>query len=209
MYLFRQIDFYILAGFLFVASSCTPKTDSISSVYYPVNSLIRAQAYQLVELNASLTKHAQINGAEETTLYTPADTSAWLKELDIFTSLNSINKPVNAGNYEVTDGTDDQKTNLKVRTFTSRNSLPVVWLKVYYLNTPENVLRLEALYREESSLMKGSRMLIMEFQELNNKTILASYSIEGGQEMFLGSPVEFSITGSISSTSWHEANTNL
>ena len=203
MYFFKQTLF--LAGLLFIASSCTKPTQN-HTLYFPVDSLIRAQALHLTACRASLTKHAQVDGTEETTTFTPADSTAWLKELDIFVSLNSINKPVNYGRYEVAEGMDETGTNLTVRTFTSTASLPVVWFKVYYQNVPQNIRKIEALYREYSSLMKGSRMLIMEFQELNNNVTLISYSIEGGQEMFLGTPVEFSITGTITSDSWQKEN---
>ncbi|MDL5047375.1 hypothetical protein QQ054_15255 [Oscillatoria amoena NRMC-F 0135] len=207
MYLFKQTQFPGFVFLLVITWSCTTTVND-HSTYFPVDSLIRAQAIHLVEINASLTKHAQIDGTEETTSFIPADTNAWLKELDIFSALNAINKPVNHGGYEVTEGRDEASSNLVVRAFTSKISLPVEWLKVYYQDSPRNIRRMEALYREDSSLMKGSRMVIMEFQELNNKITLTSYSIEGGQAMFLASPVEFSITGTITSDSWLRANTN-
>jgi hypothetical protein len=206
MYSLVRIDFIVGAFLLLGLASCQNKVTR-SSVYFPVDSLIHAQAVHLTGLNASLTKKAQINGKEETTAFIPADSAAWLKELDIFASLHIMNKPVNRGIYSVTDRVDE-KSNLMVRTFTSQADLPVVWLKVLYHEHPQNIRRIEALYREEGSLMKGSRMLVMEFKELNNKVTLTSYSIEGGQKMFLGKPVEFSLSGIITVPTWQGATEN-
>lgn len=207
MYSSVRIDLIVGAFLLLALASCQNKITR-SSVYFPVDSIIHAQAAHLTGLNASLTKKAQINGREETTAFIPADSAAWLKELDIFASLHIMNKPVNRGTYSVTDGVNDEKTNLMVTTFTSQADLPVVWLKVLYHEHPQNIRRIEALYREEGSLMKGSRMLVMEFEELNNKVTLTSYSIEGGQEMFLGKPVEFSLSGIITVPTWQGATEN-
>jgi hypothetical protein len=72
-----------------------------------------------------------------------------------------------------------------------------VYLKVFYLDSPSKIKRIEALYREETSLLKGSRLVIMEFQEIEGQTVLVSYSIEGGQKMFLGDSVQFSVKGTV------------
>jgi hypothetical protein len=45
--------------------------------------------------------------------------------------------------------------------------------------------------------LKGSRHLIMEFQDIYNQTTLTSYSVEGGQELFLGNHVKFAVRGTI------------
>jgi hypothetical protein len=182
---------------LFVASiSCTTSTKK-NVLYYPVDSLINAQVGFLTKSKALLAKKAEIDGTEETISITPSDSAAWAHELDIFSELNVINNPVNAGNYIVENGVKDSNSNLTIRSFTGKETLPVVYLKIFYLETPAKLKRVEALYREENSLLKGSRLLILEFQEINNKTILTSYSIEGSQKMFLGDSVKFSIKGTI------------
>ncbi|QOI96710.1 MAG: hypothetical protein HRU69_04040 [Flammeovirgaceae bacterium] len=194
----------MFAGVLLVASSCR-QAGGEASPYYPVDSLIRAQAHQLALWQATLTKQAQINGVDETTTFTPADSTAWLKELDIFTTLNAINKPVFRSYYTVTIEPDKER-DLTVCTYTATTDLPVAWLKLLYQDNRQNIRGIEALYREESSLMKGTRMLVMQFQEVNNKISLTSYSLEGGQEIFLGKPVEFTLTGTITVSSWQEAS---
>jgi hypothetical protein len=69
---------------------------------------------------------------------------------------------------------------------------------VYYLDNLSNIKKIEALYSEANSLLKESRLLTLEFKEVYNKNILNSYSIKGGQKMFLGDSVQFMVRGSIS-----------
>jgi hypothetical protein len=177
-------------------SSCNTKNNK-AAVYYPVDSLIQTQVVFLTESKAQLTKKAEIDGAEETNSFSPKDSLAWTHELDIFAELNVINSPVNAGKYIVENEVKDSNSNLSIRLFKGKPNLPVVYLKIFYLDHLSKIRRIEALYREENSLLKGSRLLILEFQEIHNKTILTSYSIEGSQQMFMGDPVQFAVRGTI------------
>lgn len=186
-------------AFLFVLSlliSCN-ESQQQSALYYPIDSLIHAQVDCLVKSKALLTKKAEIDGAEETNSFIPKDTTAWAHELDIFLELNTINKPINEGNYKVENGIKDINSNLTIFSLTSTKELPVVYLKIFYLDVPSKIRRIEALFQEENSLLKGSRFLIMEFQDIQNKAVLTYYSIEGGQKMFLGDPVKFSVRGTV------------
>jgi|SRR5688572_21987057 hypothetical protein len=172
-----------------------------NTLYYSVDSLVNAQIVELTQSKAMLTKKAEIDGVEETNSTTPPDAAHWAHELDIFLELSVINNPVNEGNYIVENGIKDPNSNLYIRSFNnqeSKEASPVVYMKIFYLETPSKVRRIEALYREENPLLKGSRFLILEFQEIHNKIVLTSYSIEGSQQMFLGDPVKFSVKGTIS-----------
>lgn len=186
----------------FILPSCETKK-SVTHTYYPIDSLIQSQIELLVESKAHLTKKAEINGAEEMSTAIPKDSAAWAHELDIFAQINSINNPVNAGNYKVQTGLRDSTSNLSIHLITTndesvaKNELPVVYAKIFYLNALSKIRRVEALYQEENSLLKGTRLLILEFQEINNKTALVSYSIEGSQQMFLGDAVQFVVRGTI------------
>ncbi|HEU5293052.1 MAG TPA: hypothetical protein VFU05_20545 [Cyclobacteriaceae bacterium] len=176
--------------------SCETKK-SVTHQYYPIDSLIENQIEFLLESKAQLTKKAEINGAEETSTFAPKDSAAWAYELDIFAELNSINNPVKVGNYKVESGLKDSTSNLSIHLISAQSALPVVFVKIFYLESLSKIRRVEALYREENSLLKGTRLLILEFQEINNKTALVSYSIEGSQQMFLGDAVQFVIRGTI------------
>ena len=180
-----------------VLFSCE-KSSAKKVIYYPVDSLVYAQVMFLKEQQAVLTKKAEIDGTEESSSFTPKDSAAWARELDIFAELGVINRPGNAKSYAVKRGEPDPNSNLSILSFTGdEETLPVVYLKAFYLETPSRLRRIEALYREENSLLKGSRLLILEFQEIHNKIALTSYSIEGSQQMFLGKSVKFSVRGTI------------
>jgi hypothetical protein len=193
-----QYSIKFLSGIVLVALLISCERPEVKqNGYYPVDSLIQSQIRFLTNSKAELTKKAEIDGAEETISFTPYDTLAWERELDIFLELNVINSPVNKNKYTLESDVKDPNSNLLIRSFTGKDTLPVVYLKVFYLDSPSQVRRIEALYREENALLKGSRLLILEFQEINNKTALTSYSIEGSQKMFLGESVKFSIRGTI------------
>lgn len=168
-----------------------------TNIYYPVDSLVNSQILLLTSSKAVLTKKAEIDGVEEIKTLTPKDSTAWGHELDIFSELHVINNSVTWGRYTIDQNGKDANSNLSVKSFTGKDTLPVVYLKIFYLTSPSKLRRVEALYREENSLLKGSRLLILEFQEIHNKTVLTSYSIEGSQKMFLGDSVKFSIKGTI------------
>lgn len=176
--------------------SCSP-TESTKVVHYPIDSVVHAQALLLNDLKASLNKQAIINQEKEERTVVPADTSAWLREFDIFTELKAINKPIYRGDYRVSKDDQDINSNLHIQSYVSDADVPVAYLKVYYLREPSRIKKIEALYREANSLMKESRLLVMEFQEVYNKTVLTSYSIEGSQKMFLGDSVNFIVKGTV------------
>lgn len=176
--------------------SCTQTPES-TTLYYPIDSLIQSQVNYLAQSKAILNKKAEIDGKEETSLFLPRDSAAWAHELDIFSELEIINKPIHAGKYRIESGLRDTNSNLTIKSFTSTDQLPVVYLKIFYLDWPSKIRRIESLYQEENSLLKGSRFLIMEFEEVNNNLALTYFSIEGGQKMFLGDAVKFSVNGEV------------
>lgn len=177
-------------------SSCETRHNDAPR-YYALDSILREQVQFLARSQATLSKNATIDGKAETTSFIPKDTTRWSYELDVFAELNDINKPAYVGKYRTARGVADTHSNLLMYTIESTETLPVVFLKVYYLNTLSNIRRIEGLYRQESSLLKSSRKLSMEFQNINNKIVLTSYSVAGGQKMLLGDSVQFSVNGMV------------
>jgi hypothetical protein len=165
--------------------------------YFAIDSLVKEQVICLPALKASLKKESVLNNVVDTVSFTPVDTLLWSKELDAFLQLKEINKPINNGSYLVEDGLLDTQSNLTVKLFSSTGDQTVQWLKLYYYKSLSKLKKIEAQFNEENSLYKSSRMLCMEFQEYNNKTVLTSYSIIGGQKMFLSDSVGYSIKGKI------------
>jgi hypothetical protein len=179
-----------------VLSSCeTTRRDK--KYYYPLDSILTEQVQYLMLSHATLSKKASIDGKEEATFFVPKDTTRWKYELDVFAELNDINKPANVGKYHTKKGLKDSNSNLLIYTIESTETLPVVFLKVYYLDNLSNIRKIEGLYREESSLLQSSRHLSMEFEKINNKIVLTSYSIKGGQKMLLGDSVQFTVNGMV------------
>lgn len=193
----KQILFFLLlvGSFVFLSSCENKKSDT--KLYYSLDSLLKDQVEYLTESKAALSKTASIDGKEETKAFVPKDTSAWKYEFDVFAQLNDINKPANTGKYHTERAVKDLNSNLLIYSIESTEKLPVSFLKVYYLETLSNIRKIEGLYREESSLLTSSRHLSMEFQNINNKIVLTSYSMQGGQKMLLGDSVQFSVHGTI------------
>lgn len=166
-------------------------------VFYPIDSLLTEQIVHLTEIHARLFKSATLSGRTDTIHYTPGDTLAWTQELDVFRKLDIINKPVNKDNYRIDDGRLDPGSNLKVKAFESTEEVPVVYLRVYYQGTMQKPRKIEALYREANVLYSSSRLLSLEFQQIEDNTVLTSYEIRGGQKMVMGDSVEFHIRGKV------------
>jgi hypothetical protein len=170
------------------------------AAFYPIDSLVMGQIHHLTRVNAGLFKEALLSGKSDTLTYTPGDTVAWMNELDIFRKLNVINKPVNKGLYAVDDGLFDPGSNLTVKAFTSLKTmkkLPVVYLKIYYQGTIDKPRKIEALYDESNLLYQNARRLSMNFQQIENRTVMTSYVIRGGQQIVFGDSVAIYISGKI------------
>lgn len=181
----------LLAGLL----SCNKKQDS--AAFYNIDSLISIQIKYLTEAHADLDKEAVVGSNRDKTVYTPKDSAAWERELELFRQVHAINKPINRDNYIVDDGLTDIASNLTVKAFSCTKDLPVKYLRIFYQRSVREPRKIEALLDEKNVLYNSTRLLSMEFQQVNNKSILTYYSISGGQKMMVGDSVTFLITGKI------------
>jgi hypothetical protein len=180
---------------LFFLTGCI--TGKQESDFYPIDSLVILQHTQLRDMKAMLHKTASLQGKLDSVSYVP-DSASWGKELDIFIQLQEINKPVNHGSYLVDDNLLDPSSNLTVKAFTATEpELSVKYMKIFYQHSIDKPRRIEALFDEKNELYESSRLLSMEFRQINNKTVLTSYSIDGGQTMIMGDSVAFLIKGQI------------
>jgi len=186
---------FTAALWLVFLASC--ETERTPVAFYPIDSLITAQAQNLAEMRAGLFKEALLRGKADTLTYTPDDSLAWIHELDIFRKLDIINKPVNRDSYNISDGLLDPGSNLTVKAFTTEKELPVVYLKIYYQGSIGKPRKIEALYDEANLLHQSARLLSMHFHQIENRTVLTSYSVRGGQQVVLGDSVTFFISGKI------------
>lgn len=166
--------------------------------YYAIDSLVQGQIRLLAARHATLTKTATLGAQQDTTTFVPADTLAWTKELDLFLELKTLNKPTNVGAYTVTDNIPDTRSNLRIKSIETKQALPVRYLKVFYHGTPERVRRIEAQFQEDNSLYHSGRFLTLEFDELQQQPMLLAYSITGGQKIFLGDTVAYTVSAKVS-----------
>ncbi len=175
--------------------SCSTEEQNTAGLYN-VDSLFKTQIDYLVGHEAVISKKAVLNGVEKITTINPKDSLAWNEELAIFFELDVVNKPIHKGIYNVEEYADS-KSNLSVKSFSTTEDLPVRFLKVYYQNSLSQLRKIEAQYNEANSLYSSKRFLTIEFENVYNKTILTSYSITGGQKMFLDDSVQYNIDANI------------
>lgn len=152
-----------------------------------------AQVKNLSLQHATLNKDAMLQQKTESVVLTP-DSAQWEKELAVFRQIREINKPVNRSAYRVDYRTVNGAT---VKSITGTPKQQVQYLKLYYHQSLADVSKIEALYTENNSLFNTTRTLTMEFQSINNKSMLSSYSIVGTQKMLLGDSINFTLQGSV------------
>jgi hypothetical protein len=186
----------IIVSSILLFSSCDKQTRTTIK-YYNIDSLLKQQVFYLSATQAKLIKEVRLADKIDTTITSLSDSSLWLTELDAFTQLADMNKPINSGVYKVEDQLQDTGSNLTIKSFTGSNELKVEYLKLYYQDSVSKIRKIEALVQDENPLYKHTRKLTMEFQIINNKPILTNYTIQGLQKMFLSDAVDFSIIGTI------------
>lgn len=191
--MFVRIVFGVL---LFALVSCEKKPDAIAALY-DVDSLLQAQTDWLSKIKTSTKKVATLDGKENTSTLQGMDTTGWKSELEIFRDLDLINKPINRKAYQVEQNIPDTRSNLLIKSITTAEELPVRSLKIYYHQTLQKIKRIEAQFQEANTLYSSSRFMTLEFHEINDKATLAAYSVSGGQKMFMGDSVQFSIQGTV------------
>ena len=194
--------FGVLFLLAMISVSCSNKQKTTSSLF-DVDSLIQAQVQYLSKEHAGLNKISSLGDSSSSISLVPKDITAWKKELEIFSVLQLVNKPVNRNSY-IVENQPDTRSNLSVRTFAIKPSLPddeknlpIEYLKIYYQESPDKIRKIEGQYKESSMMYKTSQVLSMEFQPVNDKMILTSYSIFGGQKMFMGDSVQYKINTTV------------
>jgi hypothetical protein len=193
------VQIFLLCSVLMIIAGCDQKRSTVV-FYYPVDSLMSAQISVLSKMKPSVRKTGTMGAAQSANLL-KFDSAGWVKELELFRNLNEINKPVNADVYDRTEA-KDVSSNLTVRTFSvkpgrANDDTPVRMLKIYYLKRPSNIRKLEALYFETNAMYNSTKNLSMEFEDFQGRPLLSGYGVSGGQKMFLGDSVSFSITASV------------
>jgi len=186
------------AVFLAILSSCVQKPLA-EARYVNIDSILQAQKRLLSASHTLLSREIRLGDKIVYDSSKNLDSTGWATELDEFSRLSVINKPTYKGTFTIEDGLQDVNSNLKVKAFVNRKNLPIKYVKLYYQNDPYRLRKIESLYAEgdKNPLYKTSRILLLEFRDVYNKTILSSYSIKGGQKIVAGDTIEFTIRGKI------------
>jgi hypothetical protein len=176
--------------------ACKPE-ERTGEKYYNLDSLFHAQSEFLTSVKAELKKSATLGEEKDSTAFAP-DSLGWIDELGILSTLGLINKPIYMGLYSV-QNEPDSKSNLHVLSYSAIKGkiVPVPFVKIYYLGSLDNIKRIEGSYTEENELYTGTQTLTIELQDVYNKTVMTSYTIEGHQKMILADSVDFEIKGRI------------
>ena len=183
----------LLIALTLIFISCKESSKKADSYF---DSLVNAQVTILSKAQASLTKHAFIDGKEDETTFLP-DSAVWENELDIFRQLAVSERPAYRDAYRIEDGVNDVKSNLTIRSYQAQRPMPVQELKFYYHDQFQRLKKIEAAYREQNTLFTTSRKLEMNFEEINGQSVLSSYGITGIQKMVMTDSVKFSIQAKV------------
>lgn len=192
-YVARKVSLaYIFLLLLFSCSSI----DQDKPVLYSIPSLLEEQSRHLIKNASSLTKVSSLGDRHDTITVVPKDSDEWKKELEIFAVIDAINKPANKDFYKI-ESYPDNKSNLSVKSFTTNQALPVQYLRIFYQATEDKIRRIESKYSQSNILYNSSRLLTLEFQRIDDASVLTSYEILGDQKMFLGDSIKYSIRGDV------------
>lgn len=185
----------LLFFWIIILVSCQTN-EPISKKFFNIDSLIDSQVNYLVASKASITKFAAVDTANDKSTFKP-DKEGWENELAVFRQLELINKPIYAQAYEQIDGGKDAHSNLKVRTYRAKYEAPIREFKLFYLDHPSQVRKIEARISEQNSLYYSSRSFKIELDDRDNQMTLTHFNVQGIQKMILRDSVKFSITSSI------------
>ena len=173
-----------------ILTSACSKERPTNEGYFPIDSLLDAQVRILVAGQAKLTKHTTLGDSASSVSMTPENDQKWRDELVIFYDLSIINKPINQGAYKVNETLLDS---FRVKSFEARKELPVRYLKVYYEKAAGTIRRIEARYSESNVMYASQRYLTLTFHNVSGKSVLTSYTFDGGQKIVLGDTVRYQI----------------
>lgn len=176
--------------------SCNTENNSSlnTNPYYNIDSLIENQVKILAENKAELTK---VNGhSGDTTLSIVLDTTGWEQELQLFATMD-INKPALVDVYETTT-LKDSVSNLLIRQYKSTaQKAEVQELNIYYFENIDNLKKISAKLHKENKLFNASRQLQMTFTDINSRSVLKSYQLNGYQKLSLRDSIATNVVGEI------------
>ena len=171
--------------------SCQKTVPSTQASILNIDSLLDAQQQRLK--NPKADKKIEVNDS----IYGLDSAGLNLsKEFEIFRELEQLNLPIYKGGYIVTTH-PDVKSNLTVREYRAKTELPILTLRLLYLDQPNKLKRVEAEFVRKDFYSESYKKLQLDFSLLGDTIRLESYHISGVQQYFWGTPNHFSITSII------------
>jgi hypothetical protein len=180
----------VAVALLFI--SCEQSALKYEKPYFDFDSLIRNQVKVLGK--SRWKKISQLNQKGDTVLVQP---DSMRNELDIFTQLDVINKPVMKGKYLIEEK-KDMHSNLRIRRYTflednkEKVKSHVPYVEFYYYKQFADLRKIVSVFQEQNLLFNSTRKLTLELEEAQPKKI-TSYQIKGFQKMMLADTVRIDI----------------
>jgi len=187
----------VICSCAFIFSSCNRANLKYDKAYFDFDSLIDVQVTALLKAQTTINKKSMISGKEDDSSFVP-DSLKLANELDVFRQLDLINKPLYRNSYEIRDGEKDTKSNLLIRSYTSKTPSPVSFVKFYYRSSSHELKKIESVFHEENALYDTKRNLLLEFDDSNGSLLLSGYTLSGTQKMILNDTVNFAVNVSFS-----------
>ncbi len=187
--------FIALAISLILLISCK-QNEQTSNKYIDINGIIDEQLSFLSQHKVLIMKKASMDSLKDQTTFQP-DSLTLSNELEIFRSIDVVNKPIYSDIYVETQGIKDTHSNLTVRVLTAKKEAPIRELKIYYQDEPDKLRKIEAVINEQNLLYFTRRKLILQFDVFQDRWLISNYSIAGVQKMVLQDSVRFAISATI------------
>ena len=186
-------------GFFLLVSlallSCRPQKLAPAKPLLNIDSLLDTHELSLIRKAASLEKISSVNNSVHTTLFNSADVN-WKQELESFRIISIINKPTYHNRYKI-EVAPDGKSNLMVKSWISKESIPIKSLKIYYLENPYQIKRLESVYEQKNLIFTSTKQLTLDFSLLGSNPTPDNYEIKGYQKFIWGDVQYYYLTGHI------------
>ena len=188
-----KITILVLSFGLMLSCNTTTNPSKISE-YFPIDSLVQAQAGYLSQFEVSLSKHAMDSLSEIRIVQ--LDSIEWMQELQLFTSLD-INKPAYVDAYD-SQIFDDRNSNLTILNYSANSDdLSVKEINIYYLRSLKDVKRITAKIGSQNILYGSSKFISMEFEQFQTVPLLRGYSIVGTKKLKFRDSVDIKIIGKV------------
>lgn len=181
----RFIPFCII---LFVACKA-PDAKLTTGQFLNMDSLVKAQAGVLIGYGVKKAIHVNDSVFPIKETRKPID---WNKTLEAFQELSQFNRLIYRDAFS-TITKKDSKSNLIIRSWEAKTTLPLRSFKLFFLPATQQVKRIEISMQTSDFYYESERKLVMEFSLLGGENRLESYCIAGSQKYFWAQPEHFSI----------------